>query len=133
NQAAEFLVSIALGAVIGLLRAPFGFAAAAFKEAKPDSKAALFTKGLLDGWKGSSEGAKALFDRLVSGLKPAMDEAAPVTGRPTAKAAGAFLLARFVQLGWLIGVLAMNLTGVAFLIGAYRGVRAALAGPVKPD
>lgn len=132
-EAAEFVVTLALGLVTGLVRVPFTFAAAAFREAKPDSKAALFTRGLVDGWKDASEGSKALFDRLVSGLKPAMDEATALTGRPTAKAAGAFLLARFIQLGWLIGVLALNVTGIAFLIGAYRGVRAALAGPVKPQ
>ncbi len=132
-QAAEFVVSLALGAIVGLIRSPFGFAASAFREAKPGSKAALFTKGLIDGWMAAAEGSKSFFDRLVSGLKPAMDEAAPVTGRPTAKAAGAFLLARFVQLAWLAGVLVMNLTGIAFLIGVYRGIRAAIAGPTKPE
>ena len=131
-QAVEWAVSVALGLVTGLVRAPFGFAAAAFKQAKPDSRAALFTKGLVDGWSASSEGSKAFFDRLVSSLKPAMDEAAPETGRPTAKAAGAFLLARLVQLVWLAGVLVMNATGLAFLLGAYRGVRSAIAGPQKP-
>lgn len=131
-QAAEFLLSVALGAVVGLLRAPFAFAASAFGEAKSGSKAARLTKGLVDGWKAASEGSKALFDRLVSGLVPAMNEATAETGRPTAKAAGAFLLARFVQLAWLVGAVAMNLSGVAFLIGLYRGVRAAFAGPEKP-
>ena len=125
-------MSVALGAVIGLIRAPLGVAAAALKEAKPDSKLALVAKGLIEGWKDSSEGSKAFFDRMVSGLKPAMDEAAPVTGRPTAKAAGAFLLARFIQFAWFLGVLAMNLSGIAFLIGFYRGIRAAIAGPAKP-
>ena len=132
-QAAEFVVSVALGAVIGLLRAPFAFASEALREAKPDSKVARFMKGLLDGWKDSSEGSKNLFDRLVLGLKPAMDEAAPVTGRPTAKAAGALLLARFVQVLWLIGALAMNLSGIAFLYGVYTGIRAALTPPAKPE
>lgn len=131
-QAAEFVLSVALGAVVGLLRAPFAFAASAFGEAKSGSRAARFTKGLVDGWKAASEGSKALFDRLVSGLVPAMNEATQGTGRPTAKAAGAFLLARFVQLAWLVGAVAMNLSGLAFLIGLYRGVRAALAGPEKP-
>jgi hypothetical protein len=126
-MAAEIVLSIALGALIGLLRAPFAFAAAAFQEAKPGSKAALFTKGLIDGWRGSSEGSKSLFDRLVSGLKPAMEEASAATGRPTAKAAGALLLARFVQAAWLIGALLMNLTGISLLYGLYRGVRAALS------
>lgn len=131
-QAAEFILSVALGAVVGLLRAPFAFAASAFGEAKSGSKAARFTKGLVDGWKAASEGSKALFDRLVSGLVPAMNEATAETGRPTAKAAGAFLLARLVQLAWLVGAVAMNLTGVAFLIGLYRGVRAALTPPPAP-
>ncbi|MBI2385819.1 MAG: hypothetical protein HYV14_07385 [Elusimicrobia bacterium] len=128
-QAAEFILSVALGAVAGLLRAPFAFAAAAFRDAKSGSKAALFATGLVDAWRDSSDGNKRLFDRLVSGLTPAMDEATAETGRPTAKAAGAFLLARFVQLAWLIGAVAMNLSGIAFLIGLYRGVRAALAPP----
>ena len=55
-----------------------------------------------------------------------------MTGRP-GEGRGAFLLARFVQLAWLAGVLLMNLTGIAFLIGLYRGVRAAIAGPAKPE
>ncbi len=131
-QAVEFVVSAALGLVIGLLRAPFAYAAAAYGESRPGSKRALFTQGLLDGWFASSEGSKKLFDRMVSGLKPVMNEKTAETGRPTAKAAGAFLLARFVQLAWFAGVLAMNLTGIAFLIGLYRGIRAAIAGPAKP-
>jgi len=131
-QAVEFVLSVALGAAVGLLRSPFAFAAAAFKEAQPDSKAALFAKGLLDGWTNSSDGSKKLFDRLVSGLKPAMDEATAETGRPTLKAAGAFLLARLVQIVWLAGVLVMTLSGASFLYGVYRGIRAALAGPEKP-
>ena len=131
-QAAEFVLAVALGAVVGLLRLPFAFAAAAYGDAKPDSRAALFTQGLMDGWKAASEGSKSLFDRLVSGLTPAMDERAQATGRPTAKAAGAFLLARLVQLAWLIGAVAMNLSGIALLLGLYRGVRAAIAGPEKP-
>lgn len=132
-QAAEFVLSVALGAVVGLLRAPFAFAASAFGEAKSGSRAARFTKGLVDGWKAASEGSKALFDRLVSGLVPAMNEAAPETGRPTFKAAGAFLLARLIQVAWLLGAVAMNLTGLAFLIGLYRGVRAAFTAPVQPE
>jgi len=131
-QAAEFLLAVTLGAVVGLLRSPFAFASAAFKEAKPDTKWARFSRALLDGWRNSSDASKALFDRMVSGLKPAMDDAAAETGRPTAKAAGAFLLARFIQIGWLLGVLAMNLTGLSLLIGLYRGVRAAFAPAEKP-
>jgi hypothetical protein len=126
-QAAEFVVSAALGLVIGLLRAPFAYAAAAYEESKPYSKRALFTGALMKGWFEAAEGSKKLFDRLVSGLKPAMNEKTAVTGRPTAKAAGAFLLARLVQLGWLIGVLVTNLTGIAFLAGVYKGIKAAFA------
>ncbi len=130
-QAAEWILSIALGAAIGLSRAPFAFAAAAVKEAWPYSKTTIVMDRLLKGWSASSEGSKTLFDRLVSGLKPAMDESAAQTGRPTAKAVGAFTLARAVQVFWLTGVLAMNLSGLSFLYGAYQGVRAAFA-PAKP-
>lgn len=130
-QAAEFLVAAAAGLVVGLIRSPFAFASHALAEAKPGSRWARFSKGLLDGWIASSDGSKTFFDRLVAGLKPAMDEAAPITGRPTAKAAGAFLLARFAQLAWLLGVLAMNLSGLSLLIGLYRGVRAAFTAPAK--
>jgi len=126
-QAAEWIVSIALGAVTGLVRSPFAFAASAFREGKPHSRLAILTAGLLEGWIASAEGSKKLFDRLVSGLVPAMNESAPETGRPTAKAAGAFLLARVVQLAWLAGVVAMNVSGASFLYGAYKGARAAFA------
>jgi len=131
-QLAEGILAIALGAVVGLLRSPFAFAEAAYRKAKPDSKPALFFKGLLDGWSASSDGSKKFFDRLVSGLKPAMDDATAETGRPTLKAAGAFLLARVAQVLWLIGVLAMALSGASFLYGIYAGIRAMIAGPEKP-
>ena len=58
-----------------------------------------------------------------------MDDKTGETGRPTAKAAGAFLLARLVQLLWLAGVLVMNLTGASFIAGVVKGVKAARARP----
>ncbi|UPT73310.1 MAG: hypothetical protein M0D55_15715 [Elusimicrobiota bacterium] len=132
-QLAEWTVSIALGLVSGLLRSPFAFAAAAFEKAAPDTKKARFADGLLTGWTSAAEGSKSVFDRMVAGLKPAMNDKTAVTGRPTAKAMGAFFVARLAQLLWLAGVLVMNAAGIAFLIGLYRGVRAAINPPAKPD
>lgn len=125
--AAEYLVSIALGLVTGLARAPLAYAAGAFRKANPDGRLSRFANGALDGWRDSAEGSKAFFDRMVSPLKPSMDASAPVSGRPTLKAMAAFLAARFVQLAWLAGALVMNATGAALLVGLYRGVRAAFS------
>ena len=125
--AAEYLVSIALGLATGLIRVPLAYLAGASKKSNPDGRLARFSGAALDGWSKSAEDSKPFFDRMISGLKPAMDQSSAVSGRPTATAALAFLGARFVQLGWLIGVLAMNVTGAALAVGLYRGVRAAFA------
>lgn len=128
---AEYLLAVALGLVTGLFRAPFQALEDARAKARPGSRLALFAAGLNKGWIGAAEGGKGGFDALVSRLKPAMDEAAPVTGRPTLKAAGAFLVARVLQVLWLVGAFLMNATGVAFLIGVAKGLKAAFA-PAKP-
>lgn len=129
-EAVEFVVSLALGLAAGLLRAPFAFAASALKDAKPYTKKAIFADELVKGWAGSAEGSKSVFDKLVAGLKPAMNEKTSETGRPTAKAAGAFLVARLAQLAWLAGVLAMTVSGLSFLVGLVKGAKAAFA-PAK--
>lgn len=125
--AAEYLVSIALGLATGLIRVPLAYLAGASKKSNPDGRLARFSGAALDGWSKSAEDSKPFFDRMISGLKPAMNQSSAVSGRPTATAALAFLGARFVQLGWLIGVLAMNVTGAALAVGLYRGARAAFA------
>ena len=129
-SAVEYVLSFALGLVTGLFRAPFQFAASAFAKAKPNSKPALFTAGLVEGWKESSEGSKGFFDAMIAKLKPAIDEAAPETGRPTAKAVGALLLARVAQLLWLTVAVVMNVLGFAFIWGLIKGTKAAFA-PAK--
>ncbi|MFI5346713.1 MAG: hypothetical protein ACHQ51_10100 [Elusimicrobiota bacterium] len=126
-EAAEYLLAIALGAVTALGRAPYAFVAGALKNAKPEGRAAAFFGGFVNGWSAAAEGSKALFDRMISGLKPAMDEASPVSGRPTVKAVLAFLGARVIQLAWLIGVLAMLVSGASLVVGLIRGARAAFA------
>ncbi|MDE2510342.1 MAG: hypothetical protein KGL74_04410, partial [Elusimicrobia bacterium] len=128
--AAEYALSIVLGAATGLVRAPLGFVSAAVNKAKPGSSLGGFLAAAVTGWRASAEGSKPLFDRLVSKLKPLMDESSSVSGRPTLTASLAFLAARFAQLGWLIGVLAMNVTGAAFIVGLIRGAQALRA---KPD
>lgn len=131
--AAEYIVSAGLGLAAGVVRAPLGFLAAAFKRASPEGKAAVFLGAALDGWRAAAEGSKPLFDRMTAGLKPAMDESSPVSGRPTLKAMAAFLGARVLQLAWLLGVLAMSVSGAALAVGLYRGARAALAPAPKKD
>ena len=109
-------------------RSPF-FAAAAFKEA-------CGLEGCSRGAAQRLDGRRRRFQRVLqpppSRASSPRWRASSVTGRP-GEGRGAFLLARFVQLAWLAGVLLMNLTGIAFLIGLYRGVRAAIAGPAKPE
>jgi hypothetical protein len=125
--AAEYALAVVLGVATGLARLPLTFAAAATKSAKRAGRPAIFFNAALDGWRSASEGSKALFDHVAGLLKPALDEASPVSGRPTAKAALALLGLRFVQAAWLIGTVAMNFTGFGLLWGLYRGARAAFA------
>ena len=127
--AAEFLLSLALGALTGLMRAPFGFLAGAFEEAKPDGKAAVFFREAAAGWLAAAEGSKPLLDKMVRPFKAAMGEASAVSGRPTLKAVGALFLARLGQILWLAGVLLMTVSGAALVVGLIRGLKAALAGP----
>jgi hypothetical protein len=127
--AAECALAAALGLAAGVVRAPLAFLASATKSVKPFGRAAIFFAAALEGWRASAEGSKALLDSLVSPFKSAIDEASPVTGRPTFKAAAALLGARFAQLGWLIADLFMTLSGGALAAGVYRGARAAFSKP----
>ena len=133
--AAEFVLSIALGGVTGLVRSPFGFLAGAFEEARPGGKAAIFFREATAGWLAAAEGSKSVLTKMVSPFKAAMDESSPVSGRPTLKAVGAFFLARLAQLVWLAGVVVMTVTGASFVVGLVRGAKAALAKapPSDPD
>lgn len=126
-MAAELVASLALGAVTGLARAPAGFLAGAFGEARPDGKAALFFRETAAGWLAAAEGSKPVLDKLVSPLKSAIDETSAASGRPTLKAVGALFLARLAQAAWLIGAILMNVTGAALAVGLMRGAKAASA------
>ncbi len=129
--AAQYVVSIALGVVAGIVRAPFSFAASAYEEAQPRSRKAVFFSTLMKSW--LAEGSKPLFEKLTAGLKKAMAAKTDVSGRPTAGAwlAGAGL--QLVTLFWLIGVLALNVTGLSFVWGVIQGLRAAWSAPkVQP-
>ncbi len=100
--AAEWVVSAALGLALGLLRLPLNFAWGAAYNIAPDAKLTRFLAGFARGTFTRAEGSKAtVFDRWVSSLVPAMNEANPTSGRPTLKAAAAFLLARLAQAAWL--------------------------------
>ncbi len=125
--AAEYALAASLGVVTGLARLPLTFAAAAAKNAGRAGRASIFLNAALDGWRAASEGSQGLFDRVARSLKPALDEASPVSGRPTAKAALALLGLRAAQAAWLLGAVAMNVSGAALLWGLVRGFQAAFA------
>jgi hypothetical protein len=100
--AAEWAVGALLGFVSGLLRLPLNFVWGAAYKVAPDAKLTRFIAGFARGTFDRAEGSKkTVFDRWVAGLIPAMNEKSAVSGRPTLKAAGAFLLARLVQAVWL--------------------------------
>ncbi|MBI3299831.1 MAG: hypothetical protein HYZ75_16820 [Elusimicrobia bacterium] len=101
---AEWVAAGLLGLSFGLLRAPLNFVWGAAYKISPDSKLTRLIAGFARSSFERSEGAKARFDRWSGSLKTAMDAAHPVSGRPTLAAAGAFLLARFVQAAWLVSV-----------------------------
>jgi hypothetical protein len=126
---AEYALSAVLGTIAGIVRAPLAFLASAFKNAHPYGRASIFFGAALDGWRKSAEGSKTLLDWMVSPVKAAMDESSPVTGRPTLKAAGALLAARFAQLAWLAIDAIMSVSGAALVVGLVRGAKAAFAKP----
>lgn len=99
---AEWAVSAVLGLAAGLLRAPLNFLWGAAYKVAPESKFTRFTAGFVRSTFERAEGSKkTVFDRWVAPLVPTMNEANPVSGRPTLKAAFAFLVARLAQLAWL--------------------------------
>lgn len=99
---AEWAVSAVLGLALGLARAPLNFAWGAAYNIAPDSKVTRFIAGFARSTFEEAEGSKkSIFDPLVARVIPAMNEANPVSGRPTLKAAAAFLLARLAQGLWL--------------------------------
>ena len=125
--AAEFLLAAVLGVLTGLLRAPLGILEGAYQEARPAGKAVIFFREATAGWLASAEGSKTVLDKMVGPFKAAMNETAPVSGRPTLKAVGALFLARLTQLLWLAGVVLMLGSGAALVVGLVRGVQAARA------
>lgn len=133
--AAELGLSVTLGAVSGLLRAPLGFLAEAFQEARPNGKAAVFFRAAAAASLESAEGSKSVLDKMLSPFKTAVGESSALSGRPTLKAVGALFLARVAQFVWMVGAILMNVTGAALVVGLVRGAKAAFskAPPSDPD
>ncbi|MBI3566429.1 MAG: hypothetical protein HY079_14640, partial [Elusimicrobia bacterium] len=131
-QFADFALGLAVGLAMGVLRAPLSFAAAATKDARRDGRAAAFFGGWLDAWTAAAEGGRARLERWVGALRPAVEEKTSASGRPTAKAFLAMLGVQLLELGWLVGVLLVNLSGAGLLWGLYKGARAALAWTPAP-
>ncbi len=100
-MAAEVVLSLGLGLAMGLLRAPFNFAAGAARELSRESKAAKFLEGFAKGTFKRMEGNFDLFKRETASLVPMMEESHPVSGRPTAKAFLAAAVLRLAQFAWL--------------------------------
>ncbi|MDE2293532.1 MAG: hypothetical protein KGL53_15735, partial [Elusimicrobia bacterium] len=127
----EEAAALVLGAAYGLLRAPLDFVWGAAYGLSHDAKATRFIAGFARGTFMRLEGSKkARLDRWLAPLVPAMNEASPVTGRPTLKAALAFLGAHVVELGWLLSVTVG--APVMLLLALADGVRNAAGPKVKP-
>jgi len=101
------------------LRAPAMWLWGAAYEKNPDGRITRFLAGLNKTSYSLMEGSKAeVFDKNTDSLKKAMDEKDPVTGRPTLKAAGAFVLLRFLQAAWLLPSAAIASLALGFLLPA---------------
>jgi hypothetical protein len=125
--AAQYVVAVALGLVTGLFRAPLGFVAGALQESKPNTRKARFFTAWLKSWRAAAEGSKDLYDRMTLKANLLMSESAPVTGRPTLRAAFGLLGHQLLTLVWLIGTLVLNVLGLSLLWGAIQGARAAFS------
>jgi hypothetical protein len=146
-HAVEFAVSVGLGLTLGALRAPLMFLWGRAYKKNPNGRLARFLAGLAKTSFELMEGSKAdTFDRHTKELKAAMDEGDPVTKRPTLKAAGAFVLLRFMQAAWLLPLAAiaayalgfvlpftlpawvLGLRGIGLILGAAYGAASLFAG-----
>lgn len=129
--AAEWAVSAALGLALGLLRLPLNFAWGAAYNVAPDAKLTRFIAGFARGTYARAEGSKeTVFDRWVARFVPAMNEANPTSGRPTFKAAAAFLLARLAQAAWLARLVFWS-PAIVFM-AVLDGIRNASGAKTRP-
>ncbi|MFA5138078.1 MAG: hypothetical protein WC728_02510 [Elusimicrobiota bacterium] len=127
---AEWLASLGLGLAWGLVKAPTNWLWGAAYRADPDSKSTRFIAGFGRAWAEMAEGSKkSVFDRMIRRYAPALDDAHPVTGRPTLKAMGSMVWARIAQLFWLLYVVAG--TPVFLALAVWAGIENA-SGPKVP-
>jgi len=104
-MAVEFVLAGVVGSASGLVKAPLNFLWGAAYRLSPDSRVTRFIAGFaraVDQWTTNSK--DTVLDRLVKPFVGAMNEHTEGSGRPTLKAAGAFLLARVAQLFWFAAV-----------------------------
>ncbi|MFH2202967.1 MAG: hypothetical protein ABIJ96_07625 [Elusimicrobiota bacterium] len=103
---AEYAAALALGVVMGVIRAPVNWAWGAAYDISPDAKLTRFIAGFAKSLALNSEGSKkTVFDKWVGRLIPAMNEKVSPSGRPSVKAALAMIGARFLQVLWLARLL----------------------------
>jgi hypothetical protein len=134
---AEGLLSVALGILTGLVRAPLNWAWGALYEMDEDAKVTRFFAGWArhtNEWVEGDVGRKRFFLRTLEalGLKGAMDENAGPSGRPSLKAVLAFVGARIVQLVWLAAWLGIVLPAT-LITGIFAGLKNAAGVKKQPD
>jgi len=134
---AEALLSIALGAAVGVVRAPLNWAWGALYEMDKDAKITRFVAGWArhsNQWVEGEIGRKKIFLGALEklGLLGAMNESVLPSGRPSLKAVLAFVAARVLQVFYLVGSLGLVLPA-SLLTGLYAGFRNASGAKKQPD
>ncbi|MFA6030529.1 MAG: hypothetical protein WC969_11800 [Elusimicrobiota bacterium] len=133
TQLAEFALAGVLGLALGAVRAPFNFAAGAFRKGMPGSKLDRFFSAFTESWLAQSEGrdAYAQFERSGKRWLEGMNAYAEPSHRPTLGAVLSGLAVRLDQVVWLLGTLLA--TPVLMAYGVYKGFKAAFAKPTDGD
>ena len=134
---AEGLLSIVTGIAVGLVRVPLNWAWGATYEMDEDAKITRFFSGWArhsNEWVEGDIGREKFFFWGLKklGLKAAMDEAVEPSGRPSLKAALAFLGARIWQIVWLAAFVGIVLPAT-LITGILAGIKNATGVKKKPD
>ncbi len=133
----EAALSLATGLLTALVRAPLNWAWGALYEMDEDAKITRFFAGWArhsNEWVEGEIGREKFFNGVLkkTGLKAAMDESVKPSGRPSLKAALAFVGARIWQIVWLAAFVGIVLP-VTYITGILAGIKNATGVKKKPD
>ncbi len=130
---AEYLGALALGSLLGLVRAPLNWAWGAAYKVSPDGKFTRFLAGWGRTWYRWMEGGKTKF-LAKTPLLGWMSAASGAAGSPTLGAYAAFAAARILQLiGLAVMLAAAPFVGLAAVVGGLRGMAGEKKKPAEGE